>query len=126
MLQKGQLYDDERHINGHTAVSELLRQSSASTDTSGAGDEITCAAWALGSSGVPGFCMQRSLDTGTAWPYYRPESRTLRHPEDELEDAVGGGEHAARERERPRGASRPQSKRSKSDCPKLSGGRNGR
>ena len=43
--------------------------------------------------------MQGSLDTGTAWPYYRPESRTLRHPEDELEDAVGGGEHAARERE---------------------------
>jgi hypothetical protein len=41
--------------------------------------------------------MQGSLDTGTAWPYYRPESRTLRHPEDELEDAVGGGEHAARE-----------------------------
>ena len=31
--------------------------------------------------------------------YYRPESRTLRLPEDELEDAVGGGEHAARERE---------------------------
>ena len=43
--------------------------------------------------------MQRSLDTGTAWPYYRPASRTLRLPEDELEDAVGGGEHAARERE---------------------------
>ena len=35
-------------------------------------------------------------------------------PGDELEDAVGGGEHAAREKAR--GASRPQSKRSKSDC----------
>ena len=43
--------------------------------------------------------MQGSLDTGTAWPYYRPESRTLGTTGDELEDAVGGGEHAARERE---------------------------
>ena len=43
--------------------------------------------------------MQGSLDTGTAWPYYRPESRTLRFPQDEFEDAVGGVEHPARERE---------------------------
>ena len=45
--------------------------------------------------------MQGSLGTGMAWPYYRPESRTLRLSwrAVEFEDAVGGGEHAAREQE---------------------------
>ena len=46
----------------------LPRQNSASTDSSRAGENH------LGSRASG---MQGSLDTGTAWPYYRPASRTL-------------------------------------------------
>ena len=61
----------ERHIDGHTAVHpiRLPRQNSASTDSSHAGEKSDLGSRASG--------MQGSLDTGTAWPYYRPESRTL-------------------------------------------------
>ena len=46
--------------------------------------------------------MQGSLDTGTAWPYYLPASRTFSSAGEgvvEFVDAVGGGEQGARERE---------------------------
>ena len=44
-------------------------------------------------------CCTCSLDTVTAWPYLPPGIPHANDPGDELEDAVGGGEHAARERE---------------------------
>ena len=52
----------------------LPRQNSASTDSSRAGEKYL---------GARASGMQGSLDTGTAWPYYRPESCTLRNPGDE-------------------------------------------
>ena len=61
--------DDERHINGHTAVhpataSELCTQRIRRVR-------------AKNHLGSRASGMQGSLDTGTAWPYCHPESRTL-------------------------------------------------
>jgi hypothetical protein len=66
----------------------LPRQNSASTETSRAGEK---------SPGVPGFGHARFPISGKAWPYYRPESRTLRFPGDEK--LRRWGEVSTRERE---------------------------
>ena len=68
IIRTGRNDDDERHINGHTAVSGYRVRTLHSTDSSRAGENH------LGSRASG---MQGSLGTGTAWPYYRPESRTL-------------------------------------------------
>ena len=71
IIRTGRNDDDERHINGHTAVSGYRVRTLHSTDSSGAGENH------LGSRASG---MQGSLGTGTAWPYYCPASRTLRQP----------------------------------------------
>ena len=66
--------DDERHINSHTAVSDYCVR---------ALHQRICHVRAKNHLGSRASGMQGSLDTGTAWPYYRPASRTLRFPGDE-------------------------------------------
>ena len=81
--------DDERHINGHTAVSRY-RSELCITDLSHAGEK---------SPGVPGFGHARVPWYGDGMALLPPGVPHTNDPGDELEDAVGGGEHTARERE---------------------------
>ena len=81
----GRSDDDERHINGRTAVSGYRVRTLHSTDM-----RFMDMRAKINHLGVPGFVrsgmqqaartsasQQGSLDTGTAWAYCSPASRTL-------------------------------------------------
>jgi hypothetical protein len=85
IIRAGRNDDDERHINGHTAVSGYRVRTLHSTDM-----RFMDMRAKINHLGVPGFVrsgmqqaartsasQQGSLDTGTAWAYCSPASRTL-------------------------------------------------